>query len=532
MATLLLVGAVVIVACIFCKRISDKLGMPMLFAFIGLGMLFGSDGIYKLRMDDLVFAENICLFSLVFIMFYGGFGTKWQEAKPVALKAALLSSIGVILTAGLTGLFCHFVLKFDLLESLLIGSVLSSTDAASVFSILRYKKLNLKYGTASMLEVESGSNDPFAYMLTVVILSVMSSQSQTGSVGWLIFTQVVYGVLFGFLIAFAALRFLKNFKFEIPGFNAVFVFAIALFAYAVPELLHGNGFLSTYIVGIILGNSKIKDKRSLVHFFDGFTGLMQMLIFFLLGLLALPSQMPMILVPAVLIALFLTFAARPLVVGLLLTPFKCKFNQQALVSWTGLRGAASIVFAVMVNVSDAYTKDDVFHIVFCVVLFSIAFQGSLLPFVAKKLKMIDEHGNVLKTFNDYSLEHEVQFISLSINNTHPWLNQCIKDIVLPPETLLAMIQRGEKIVVPKGDTEILEGDKVILSAAGYHDDSYIHLSEITIDEEHRWCNKSISRISTSKDTLILMIIREGKTVIPNGNVDILKDDILVLYSTM
>ena len=175
MIQMLLLIAIVIVGCILCNRISDKIGVPMLLAFIVLGMVFGSDGLLKIQFDNFSFAEQICSIALIFIMFYGGFGTKWSEAKPVAVKAVLLSTLGVLFTAGLVGVFCHYVLHFSWLEGLLLGALLGSTDAASVFSILRSRQLNLKYGTASLLEVESGSNDPCAYMLTVMLLSMMGA---------------------------------------------------------------------------------------------------------------------------------------------------------------------------------------------------------------------------------------------------------------------------------------------------------------------------------------------------------------------
>ena len=192
-------------------------------------------------------------------------------------------------------------------------------------------------------------------------------------------------------------------------------------------------------MGIVLGNQNIHNKKALVHFFDGLTGLMQMLIFFLLGLLAFPSQIPNVLLPSIAISLFLTFIARPLVVGAILTPARAKLRQQAVVSWAGLRGAASIVFAIMATVSEAFTNNDVFHIAFCVVLFSIAFQGSLLPLVAHKTKMLDETGNVLKTFNDYSDETAVRFVGFTLKEGHPWTGKKIKNIPFPPEMLLVAV---------------------------------------------------------------------------------------------
>lgn len=532
MAFELILVSVIIMSCIFLNKILDKIGLPMLLVFIFIGMLFGSDGIFKIYFDNYKFAEQICSVALIFIIFYGGFGTKWSEAKKVAGKSILLSSVGVVLTAILTGLFCHFVLHFELLEGLLIGAVTSSTDAASVFSILRSKKLDLKDGTASILELESGSNDPWAYMFTIIILSLMRGNSTVGSFVYILFSQIFFGAIFGVLISIVCIYILKNIDFDIAGFDAIFVSGIAIISYALPSLVGGNGYLSAYIVGIILGNTKFSNKKSLVHFFDGITGFMQILIFFLLGLLAFPSHIPKIIFPAILITLFLTLIARPLTVMVIMKPFKARLNQQILISWAGLRGATSIVFAIMATIDDAYMKNDVFHIVFCIVLISIGIQGTLLPFVAKKLDMIDSEENVMKTFNDYSDETKVQFIRLNINDESEWCDKEIKDITLPHGILVVMILRGRKKIIPTGKTKILSKDVLVLSAEGFYDDSTFILNEVKIDNKHKWCGKMISDISIHDDGLIVMIKRNNETVIPNGEIRIENKDILVMTSNL
>ncbi len=527
MAKYLLLFAIVIIICVFFNKISSKLGIPTLLVFILLGMFFGTDGIVKIPFNDYNFAEQICSIALIFIMFYGGFGTKWSEAKPAATKAVLLSSVGVVMTAAITGLFCHFILKMDLMEGLLIGAVISSTDAASVFSILRSKRLNLKYNTASLLEVESGSNDPFAYMLTLIVLKMMNGSISAGSIIYMLFAQIAYGIIFGVAIALASRYLLKKFKFSAAGFDAIFVLAIAVLSYAAPAALGGNGYLSVYIVGIILGNSKIKNKQSLVHFFDGITGLMQMLLFFLLGLLATPSLLPAVALPALAIVLFLTFIARPVSVFAVLTPFKSKLNQQLLVSWAGLRGAASIVFAVMAIINTQNTQHDIFHTIFFIVLFSILVQGSLIPFAAKKLNMIDENADVMKTFNDYTDEAPVQFIRFNIPASHAWNSKKIKDVMLPPETLIALLIRNGEKLIPNGDTVLKENDALILSARATGQINGVHLTEKRIGEKDAWNQKKVSELN-QKDMLIIMIQRDGKVVIPRGDTLIKENDVLVI----
>lgn len=520
----------IIIACVLCNKLSSRLGMPMLLAFIALGMFFGSDGAVKIAFEDYRLAETICSVALIFIMFYGGFGTNWKEARPVTPQAAVLSSLGVILTAALTGVFCWSVLGIGWLESLLIGSVLGSTDAASVFSILRSKKLSLKYGTSSLLEMESGSNDPCAYMLTVIVLSVMNGTGSVWEIVYLVFAQVVYGAVIGTAVAFAALWFLRRFRFATDGFDAAFVLAVAVISYALPAVVGGNGYLSAYLAGILLGNQKFPRRKALVHFFDGLTGLMQMLIFFLLGLLAFPSQMPAILLPSLLIALFLTFLARPAAVFLLLAPFRAKRSQKLVVSWAGLRGAASIVFAIMATVDPAYTKHDVFHIAFCVVLFSIALQGSLLPLAAKKAGLIDEEGDVLKTFSDYASETEVQFFRLEVGAKHPWAGRKVREIVFPPDTLLVLLKRDGSFFAPRGGTPLQAGDLLVMSAPEYRDDGSIRLNELEIGKNHSWCGAKIASLPLPKGDLIVLIKRGDKAVIPNGGTRILPEDVLVFHS--
>lgn len=537
MAGILFFVSVIIILCIILNKASSKVGMPMLLAFILLGMIFGSDGLFKIKFEDYKSAESICSIALIFIIFYGGFGTNLNAAKPVAVKAVLLSTLGVVLTAVFTGLFCFFVLKFEILQSFLVGAVISSTDAASVFSILRSKKLNLKYNSASLLEVESGSNDPFSYMLTIIVLSLMQGNASIGKMSYMLFAQIVFGLAIGYGIGYGAYYILNKFKFSSAGFDSLFVLAVAICSYAIPTLIGGNGYLSAYVAGLFLGNKKFQQKSNLVNFFDGITGLMQMLIFFLLGLLASPSAMVHFILPSLAIALFITFVARPVTIFAILSPMKCPINQQILVSFTGLRGAASIVFAIMAITNKGYVSDfGLFHIVFCIVLFSITLQGSLIPLVSRKLKMIDNNANVLKTFTDYPEEVPVQFIKLNVTENHTWVDRTIKEVVLPPETILVLILRDGKRIVPRGNTEIKANDEIVLCAQAFNSKNEsneakneIELVEIELEENHKWIGKKLSEIASDlQKSLIVLIKRNGKLVIPDGRTILAKNDILVL----
>lgn len=518
MTQLLLFVAIVLLACSLLKKLSGRLGVPSLLLFIILGMLVGSDGIFKIPFDDYYFAQTISSIALVMIMFTGGFETNFKAARPIAFRAIVLSSLGTIFTAFVVGVFCHFVLQMSLLEGLLCGSVLASTDAASVFSILRSKKLALKENTAPLLEVESGSNDPFAYMLTIVILSAMGDGISFGSTVILLIKQLMIGVGFGFGIGYLAKYVMTNIRFDTSGIETIFITALVFASYAACTLLDGNGFLSVYIIGIILGNAHLKENDILYPFFDGITSNLQAVLFFLLGLLAFPSQMGNVLPISLLIMLFMTLIARPLAVFLLSVPFKSSFRQNLLVSFAGLRGAASIVFAIQAVLDPASISYDIFHIVFIVVLLSIAIQGTLLPYVSRRLDMIDVDGDILRTFTDYVDERPVNYIQFVINEDHEYCNKLIKDIILPPSSLIVNLNRDGKTIIPRGDTKLQSGDIVMLCALTNSKKVDFELTEKVIDEESLLVGASLADVGKYTTGLVVLIQRGDEYIIPDGSV--------------
>lgn len=527
MESILLLCAVVIVICIVASRLSQRLGVPALLLFLALGMLFGSDGLFRIPFDNFEAAERICSVALIFIMFYGGFGTRWEAARPAAARAVVLSTLGVAVTALLTALFCHFALGFSVLESFLTGAVISSTDAASVFSILRSKKLGLRNHTASLLEVESGSNDPASYMLTVIALSLSGGGRRRGNP----------------VDDFCAGRLWTG-----PwGGGGGAVHSGAPQAHALrragyyfrggcgPALLcparrgGGNGYLGAYLAGILIGNAKIPHKAALVHFFDGLTGLAQILIFFLLGLLSFPRQLPAVFLPALAIMVFLTFVARPAAVFLLLAPFRCGVRQCLLVSWAGLRGAASIVFAIMAVASGAAIGYDLFHIVFCIALLSVAVQGSLLPLAARKLDMVDSAESVSRTFNDYQDQRQLHLTRFPIGAGHPWVGRTIGECELPADALVVMLRRGSENVIPNGDTAIQAGDLMVLSTPLYEDDDGVSLREVPVAEHGDWIGRPIKELGIPAEVLIVLVRRaDGTTVVPKGGTVLQQGDMLVV----
>ncbi|MDY6085016.1 MAG: potassium/proton antiporter [Dialister sp.] len=516
MEAILFLMGIVIFVCVAFQKLLNRTGVPGLFIFILLGMLFGADGLFKIEFSDYSFANNICSVALLFIMFYGGAGTKWATAKVVAVKATLLSSAGTVLTALLVGLFCWGLLGFSLTEAFLMGAVVCSTDAASVFSILRSKNLNLKYSTAPMLELESGSNDPFSYMLTVVFLTLMEGHGYgAGDIILLLLGQIIFGMLAGLFFAWFATQVLRRFQLSDIGLDTTFLVGVALMAYTSGALLHGNGYLAVYIAGIIIGNSDIPNKRNMISFLGGLTTIMQMFLFFLLGLLAFPSRLPAVAGTALAIALFLTFVARPVAVVSLLAPFRSSIRQQIFVSWAGMRGAASIVFAIMAMTGTAAPYHDIFHIVFFIVLFSILVQGTLLPFIGKWLSLIDHDGDVRKTFNDYTADVPVEFLRLVLHGSHPWAGKTLSEVTLPPESLLVLILREERRLIPHGGTVLQEGDVLILAGREGGAVSGISLYEHVLDKSDEWAGKTLAEITTGGE-LVMLILRNERVVIPNG----------------
>ena len=525
---LILIGTVIAI-CVLLNRFAQRLPIPSLLIFIALGMCFGVNGIVGIPFDDYQISEQICSVCLLFVMFYGGFGTNLKAARPAAAKAVVLSTVGVVATAGLVGTFAHFVLSFPWLESFLIGSVIASTDAASVFSVLKTQKLDLKDHTASLLEIESGSNDPFSYMLTVLFVSLL--QGKSISVPALLANQILVGAAAGLLIGYAAVFFLKKCDFYMEQGKTIFVFAAAVLAYALPSVFGGNGYLSVYLCGIYMGNASLSDKRDLVHFFDAVTGIAQMMIFFLLGLLVTPSELPETFLPALLIMLFLTFIARPLAAGILLAPMGSGLRQIGVVSWAGLRGVASIVFAIYAVLGEIELHYNLFNLVFCIVILSLGIQGTLLPRVSSVLDMIDRNQDVRRTFNDYQEDNDVSFVKLHVSAGHRMAGKALKELPLAPDFLAALLLRGKETLVPNGETVVEEGDLLILAAEQFEDRENLSMSEICLDKNSKWAGKSLSEIRLPKGSLIVLIVliqREGKTLIPGGSTVLQAGDCLAV----
>lgn len=519
----LFIGVIFILA-LLAIRFSNKHGIPALLLFIVLGMVIGALG---LEFENYEFADNFATVALMVIMFYGGFGTSWKMAKPVAKEAIVLSSLGVVATALITGLFCHYALGLDLLEGLLIGSIMGSTDYASVSNILRSKNLNLKYSTAPLLELESGSNDPTAYTMTMVFLSVIIGTKV--SIPILIISQVALGIVMGFIFAYIIGKLLKNLRLEADGLYAVFMAAAMLITYDATGILGGNGYLALYILGIYLGNMEFRGKKDVVFFFDGFTEIMQIGLFFILGLLSNLPQFIETFPIAFAIMLFMTVIARPVTVYGLMLPFKLKRNQLNMISLAGIRGAAAIAFAIMAVNSDAIVSVDVYHIVFGVCVLSALVQGSLMPLAAKKWNMLDPSDTVLKTFNYYQNKAAIGFLETRIHKNSNLIGTMVKDLNLTFDLIVAKIERNGITIVPRGQTIIKEDDLIVLGGETHFDESGQELIEFTIPSGHQWENQQIKNLDLPSDRLIIMVQRKDSDIIvPVGDTLLLEDDKVVM----
>lgn len=521
----LIIGVILILA-LFAIRFSQKHGVPALLLFIVLGMAFGALG---LEFDNFEFADHFATIALMVIMFYGGFGTSWKMAKPVAKEAIILSALGVVTTALITGLFCHYALGLQLFESMLIGSIVGSTDFASVSNILRSKSLNLKYSTASLLELESGSNDPTAYSMTMVFLSVIIGSEI--SIPALLLSQVAVGLLMGFALAFGVGKLLKTIHFQADGLHAVFMASAMLITYAATGLLGGNGYLALYILGIRLGNMSFRGKRDIVFFFDGLTEIMQIGLFFILGLLSNLTRFITTFPAAIAIMLFMTLVARPLSVYGLMLPFHLRRNQLNMISLAGIRGGAAIAFAILAVNSEAVLSVDIYHIVFGICVLSSLVQGSLMPPAAKRWDMLDPNDTVLQTFNHYQDKAEIGFLATKIHPGSGLVGTQVKDLNLTFDFIVAKIERDGKTIVPRGHVAVEENDLIVLGGETHFDESDQDLIEFTIPKGHEWENRYIKDLKLPVDRLIIMVQRKGSgTIVPAGDTLLLEDDKLIMIT--
>jgi len=473
----LLGASVLLFISIIVGKTGYRFGIPALLLFLLVGVFVGSDGV-GIEFRSPHQAQYIGIIALNIILFSGGMDTRFSEIKPVVVPGVILSIAGVLLTALFTGIFIYWLtnnviktVTFSLVESFLLASIMSSTDSASVFSILRSKGLAIKHNLRPLLELESGSNDPMAYMLVILCIQLLQATAvQPGKIVFSFFQQFIIGVLVGVILGRFAVYLINHIHLDYEGMYSVLLLSIVFFLFGFTSVLGGNGYLAVYIGGLIIGNQRFVYKRSMMRFFDGLTWLFQIIMFLTLGLLVNPHELLPIAGVGILIGLFMIFVSRPVSVFALLLPFKkINFRGKLFVAWVGLRGAVPIIFATYPWISGVQQAETMFNIVFFITILSLLLQGTSVPLVANWLGLGDrnEKGSKpeLKEF-DIDLSDEINSAVAEIVITEEMLKNGNKlsDLSLPDKVLVTMIKRGGEYLVPRGNTPLEIGDIVLLIA--------------------------------------------------------------------
>lgn len=462
---IILIGSVLLLISIIAGKTSYRFGIPTLLLFLTIGMLAGSDGIGGIYFDNPQIAQFIGVVSLNFILFSGGLDTSWQSVKPVLKEGIALSTLGVLLTAIGLGYFVYLITDFSLYESLLLGAIVSSTDAAAVFSILRGRNLALKKNLRPTLELESGSNDPMAYVLTIAFLSLVQEPEQSiFSIIPLLFLQMSIGGVAGFLFGKLSKIVINKIKLDYEGLYPVLTIALMFITFSATDAIGGNGFLAIYICSVYLGNQNLIHKKTIMRMFDGLAWLMQIILFLTLGLLVFPSQIIPFIGVGLLISIFLILVARPLAVFIALIPFKMRLKRRFYISWVGLRGAVPIVFATYPLLAGIDKSHAIFNIVFFVSISSVLVQGTTLSIVAKWLNVgLPEKAKPLSPTDQLMVEHPktlMKEIVVEENSTAIGLK--IVDLKFPKNAIIAMIEREGNYLTPNGSTELMARDKLVV----------------------------------------------------------------------
>lgn len=464
---ILLTVSTLILASVVVARLTHNLGVPTLILFLAVGMIAGSEGVGLITLTDARLAQSIGVVALVLILFSGGLDTNWQDVRSVVTQAVRLATIGVFITAVSVGAFITLVFHFSLLGGMLIGAVISSTDAAAVFSVLRSKNVHLRQRIKALLELESGSNDPMAVFLTVSTIGLLNATDHAyADVLTQFVLQMGIGIISGLVFGRLLVWMINRMKSPYEGIYPVIALAFAGFVYSATSLVNGSGFLAVYAAGMILGNSNVVQKRSLIRFFDGFAWLSQIGMFLTLGLLVTPSKLIAVLVPGLLIAMCLTFGARPLSVFLCLLPREYDWREKLFISWVGLRGAAPIILATFPLLANVEHADMIFTTVFFIVLTSALMQGWSIPHAARLLGVDAPPSKPIR----YPIESvptvasDTELVDLSVPRGSAVTGKTIIELGLPQSSLIALIARNDTFIIPSGSTILEEGDTLLVIA--------------------------------------------------------------------
>lgn len=469
----LLIGSVLLFFSLLAGKTGYRYGVPTLLIFLLIGIVSGSGGL-GIQFASPNVAQYIGVIALNIILFSGGMDTRISELKPVAVKGILLATVGVLLTAGITGLFIYwltnFVLQsitFTLVESLLLAGIMSSTDSASVFSLLRSKKLSLKENLKPLLELESGSNDPMAFMITMVMLQLLNTPDVSGWLVALHFSQqLILGLLAGYILGKIAVKLINSIQLDNDALYSVLMLTVMFFVYSFTTYVGGNGYLAVYLCGLILGNHRIVHRKSTMRFFDGLTWLFQIIMFLALGLLVDPKELLPIAFSAILIGLFLILIARPLSVLTIFLPFKnISFSGKLFTAWVGLRGAVPIIFATYPWIHDIPQAKMMFNIVFFITILSLMLQGTTVSKMAHWLKLskILPSQRTLKEFDvEFSDDIKSATCEITVDESILQNGNRLMEINLPDNTLVVMVKRNQQYFIPRGNTVLEIGDSLLV----------------------------------------------------------------------
>ena len=468
---ILLIGAILVFCSILISKTGYRFGIPTLLLFLLVGMIFGSDGL-GLQFNSASDAQFIGMMALSIILFTGGMDTKISDIRPVLSQGILLSTVGVLLTTLLTGGFIFYLsqwtrtnISMSFLTCLLLAATMSSTDSASVFNLLRSQKMNLKENLRPMLELESGSNDPMAYMLTIALIQVVASGNDL-NIAWIakdLFVQFLFGGVIGFAFGHLSVWLINKIGLSNASLYPILLLSLVFITFTTTDLLKGNGYLAVYIAGVVVGNTRLTFRKEINTFMNGLTWLFQIVMFLALGLLVNPHEMIDVAVVALLIGLFMIIIARPVSVFACLLPFRKMTNRARLfVSWVGLRGAVPIIFATYPVVAGIPDSNQLFNIVFFITLLSLVFQGMTIAFGARTLHLDlpqEKEGNEFGV--ELPEEIDTQLMDLTLTSEMLATGNKLKDMDIPKGTLVMLIKRGNEFIIPNGQMELHEGDKLL-----------------------------------------------------------------------
>jgi potassium/hydrogen antiporter len=464
---IILVGSILLFISILAGKTSVRLGVPTLIFFVVVGMLAGSEGIGGISFDNPELTRFIGVIALNFILFSGGIDTDWKTIRPVLWKGISLSTLGVFLTAFLVGLFVYYMTDFSLLEGLLVGAIVSSTDAAAVFSILRSKNLGLKGNLRQTLELESGSNDPMAYFLTITLTMLIAEQDKSFlSVIPLFLMQFGFGALVGIAMGKFGHFVINRIRLDFDGLYPVLAIALMLFTFSAADYINGNGFLAVYLCALYLGSKDLIHKKSIIRAYDGFAWLMQIVLFLTLGLLVFPSEIVTVTGIGLVISVFLILVARPVSVFASLAFFRIKTRDKFFISWVGLRGAVPIVFATFPLLAGIDKAGMIFNIVFFISMSSVLIQGTTVPQVARFFHVALPEKIRRRSPLDIALSEDFksEFFELDIHAESPAAGKKVLELAFPKKSLIVMIKRKEKYLTPNGSTVVEPGDTLLILA--------------------------------------------------------------------